>query len=121
MTEPRHPQPGSPGRGDSTAAARARAACLFAVAARGGRGLSRDAQTCLWAAVAALAVTPADIEDERFDLDHSLPIGSDPGSAHEAIRQGLSVLGLLDLDLFADPRVRAAAKHARRAFRLRGD
>ena len=62
-----------------------------------------------------LAVTSFDGEERNVGVGVALsPI---LWSAHAAIREGLTVLGRLDLDLFTDPRVRGTAKQARRALR----
>jgi hypothetical protein len=115
-----HPKVDSHGPIDSTAAARVRAAELFAFAARDERGLSCGAQLCCWAAVATLAVTSTDIES-GIEVERHPWMEPNPIPAHEAIRQGLSALGQLELDLFADPRVREAAKLARRALMSTGE
>lgn len=102
---------------DRSSAARARAAELFAFAARQESGLTRAGQLRCWEAVAMLALTSADVEDRNVGAGPGVAMSPILGSAHAAIREGLTVLGRLDLDLFADPRVRGAAKHARRALR----
>jgi hypothetical protein len=102
---------------DRSSVARARAAELFAFAARQESDLSRAGQLRCWEAVEMLALRSTDVEERNVGAGPGVRTSPTPGSAHAAIREGLTVLGRLDLDLFADPRVRAAAKHARRALR----
>jgi hypothetical protein len=103
--------------GDRSSVARARAAELFAFAARQESDLSRAGQLRCWEAVEMLALTSTDVEARNVGAGPGVSPSRTPGSAHAAIREGLAVLGRLDLGLFADSRVRAAAKHARRALR----
>jgi hypothetical protein len=102
---------------DRSSVARVRAAALFAFAAREESGLTDTGKLRCWEAVTALAVTSADLEDRHFRAAGTVGADTTPGSAVVALVEGLSILGRLDLELFADPRVRGAAKHARRALR----
>lgn len=97
--------------------ARMRAAGLFAFAGRDESDLPRVGQFRCWEAVATLALTADDLEEHKVGTGRDASMSPTPGSAHAAIRDGLTVLGRLDLDLFADPRVCGAAKQARRALR----
>jgi hypothetical protein len=107
MTDPTQPT-GT----DASAAARTRAAQFFKAAAQDDAGLSRTAQLRCLHAVTALAVTVHDHPTETRGPGEP----EAPSVAEELIRAALRTLGSLGVDLFADPRIRQAALHGRRAL-----
>jgi hypothetical protein len=102
---------------DPTAIARVRAANLFTAAARSETTLSSTARLRCFEAAATLQVTTADLEEVDAAIDHPYTSSLEIESAEEEIRDGLRMLGVLDIELFADRRVRSSARHARRALR----
>lgn len=97
--------------GDPTADARAAAAQLFLAAARQEHGLTRMAQLDCLLAAETLDVTNVDATEMA-----QLRSASASTTTEQLIRDGLAVLGRLDLDLFADPRIMKAAGHAQWAL-----
>jgi hypothetical protein len=101
---------------DPTAIARVRAAGLFAAAARQDT-LTATARLRCFEAADILAVTTADLEAADAAIDHPYTSTPEMQTPEEEIREGLRILGVLDIELFADCRIRSATRHARRALR----
>ncbi len=102
---------------DPTSVARVRAADLFTAAARHDVGLAPTAQLRCLEAAATLAVTADDLDAADAAIDHPYTSNIRIGSAEEEIREGLRILAILDIEFFADRRIRSSARHARRALR----
>lgn len=108
MTIPAYPT----GSDSGAARARARARQLFLAAARDETLLNSAAQLHCLRAAETLAVDW--IDTGAMAMARS---AARTAPADDLIRAGLKVLGDLNLDAFADPRINTAAGHALRALR----